>query len=310
MSSWWHDIGGVTVARAISSKRIPTRPQRLMLGTCALKLGVPRIMGIVNNTPDSFSGDGFAGDVEGAIALGISMFESGADVVDVGGESTRPGAKPVPGDIETSRTVPIIEELVRIRPGRVSIDTMKPEVAEAALFAGASVVNDVSGLRDANMAEIVAEHDAGVIIVHMRGEPRTMQVNPRYKDVVANIKSFLQERIAIAEDGGISSRRIMIDPGIGFGKTVDHNLEILARLREFKSLGKPLVIGVSRKGFIGKISGAPADQRLPGSIAVAVLAVKQGADVVRVHDVPETVQALKLEQAIQYFELAQGKRKK
>jgi len=298
------------VARANSSKRITTRPQRLMLGTCALKLGVPRIMGIVNNTPDSFSGDGFAGDVEGAIALGISMFESGADVVDVGGESTRPGAKTVPGDIETSRTVPIIEELVRIRPGRVSIDTMKPEVAEAALFAGASVVNDVSGLRDPKMVEIVAEHDAGVIIMHMQGEPRTMQVNPRYKDVVADIKSFLQERIAIAEDGGVASRRIMIDPGIGFGKTVDHNLEILARLREFKSLGKPLVIGVSRKGFIGKVSGAPADKRLPGSIAVAVLAARQGADVVRVHDVPETVQALKLEQAIQYFELAQGKRKK
>ncbi len=287
--------------KAGSRKKNAPRPQRLMLGTCALKLGVPRIMGIVNNTPDSFSGDGFAGDIEGAIALGNSMFESGADVVDVGGESTRPGAKPVPRNIEISRTVPIIEALVRVHPGRVSVDTMKPEVAEAALFAGASVVNDVSGLRDHRMVETVAEHDAGVIIMHMQGDPRTMQVNPRYKDVVTEIKSFLNERIAAAEDGGVSSRRIMIDPGIGFGKTVDHNLEILARLREFKSLGKPLVIGVSRKGFIGKISGAQADQRLPGSIAVAVLAVKEGADVVRVHDVPETVQALKLEQAIQSF---------
>ena len=309
MSSLWREIGGVTVGKNSSGEKISSRPQRLMLGTCALKLGVPRIMGIVNNTPDSFSGDGFAGDIESAIALGNSMFESGADVVDVGGESTRPGAKPVPRDIEISRIVPIIEALVRMRPGRVSVDTMKPEVAEAALFAGASVVNDVSGLRDHRMVKIVAEHDAGVIIMHMQGEPRTMQVNPRYKDVVADIKSFLEERIAAAEDGGIASRRIMIDPGIGFGKTVDHNLEILARLREFKSLGKPLVIGVSRKGFIGKISGAPADQRLPGSIAVAVLAVKEGADVVRVHDVPETVQALKLEQAIQSFGRGQGERR-
>ena len=264
-------------------------------------------MGIVNNTPDSFSGDGFAGDVEKAIALGNSMFESGADLVDVGGESTRPGAKPVPSEIEISRTVPIIEALSRLRPGRISVDTMKPEVAEAALFAGASVVNDVSGLRDRRMVEIVAEHDAAVVIMHMLGEPRNMQAKPRYKDVVADIKSFLVERITAAEEGGIASRRIMIDPGIGFGKTVDHNLEILARLREFKSLGKPLVIGVSRKGFIGKISGAPADQRLPGSLAVAVLAVKEGADVVRVHDVPETAQALKLEQAIQSFDRRAGR---
>jgi dihydropteroate synthase len=273
-----------------------------MLGTCALKLGVPRVMGIINNTPDSFSGDGFAGDIEGAISQGNSMFESGADVVDIGGESTRPGAKPVPKNIEISRTIPIIDALVQRHPGRVSIDTMKPEVAEAALFSGASVVNDVSGLRHPRMIEIVAEHDAGIIIMHMQGDPRTMQDKPRYKDVVEDIKSFLHDRIARAEEAGIASRRIMIDPGIGFGKTVDHNLEILARLAEFKSLGKPLVIGVSRKGFIGKISGANADQRLPGSIAVAVLAVKQGADVIRVHDVPETVQALRLEQAIQRFE--------
>ena len=280
-----------------------------MLGTCALKLGVPRVMGIVNNTPDSFSGDGFAGDVAGAIALGNSMFDAGADVVDVGGESTRPGAKTVPKDVEVSRIIPIIEELARLHPGRISVDTMKPEVAEAALFAGASIVNDVSGLRSQGMIEAVAEHDAGVIIMHMRGEPRTMQVNPGYKDVVKEIKSFLEDRIAAAEDGGVSANRILVDPGIGFGKTVDNNLEILARLREFKSLGKPLVIGVSRKGFIGKVSGAPADRRLPGSIAVAVLAVTEGADVVRVHDVPETVQALRLVQAIQSLRRSKGDRK-
>lgn len=270
----------------------------MIFGTCALSLGAPRVMGIVNNTPDSFSGDGLTGDIAGAIARANSMFEAGADLVDVGGESTRPGAKPVPADVEVSRTIPIIEALTRTHPGRVSIDTMKPEVAEAALFAGASVVNDVSGLREPRMIEVVAEHNAGVIVMHMLGEPRTMQVNPRYKDVVYDIISFLEERVSAAEDGGISSRRIMVDPGIGFGKTVKHNLELLARLSEFKSIGKPIIVGVSRKAFIGKISGAQVGERLPGSIAAAVLAVREGADVVRVHDVIETVQALRIEQAI------------
>ena len=285
----------------VGSKRTVHRPQRVMLGTCSLRLGIPRVMGIVNSTPDSFSGDGIAGDPARAIGLGESMFQDGADIVDVGGESTRPGASPVAANAEMSRVVPIIEALARIHPGRISIDTMKPDVAEAALYAGASVVNDISGLRNPKMIEVIAEHDSSVIIMHMQGEPRTMQVRPRYKDVVADIKRYLNGRIADAEDAGIRPARIMVDPGIGFGKTVDHNLEILARLREFKSLGKPIVIGPSRKAFIGKVSGAQQGQRLPGSLAVAVLAAREGADFIRVHDVAETIQALKLEEALRAF---------
>lgn len=279
-------------------KRAISSAKRLVLGTCELKLGIPRVMGVVNNTPDSFSGDGLGGDVEKAVNRGLKMFDDGADIVDVGGESTRPGAVPVPVELEMARTVPVVERLSTIRPGRVSIDTMKPEVAEAALFAGASVVNDVSGLRNPKMIEVVAEHEASVIIMHMQGEPRTMQKNPQYKDVVKDIKKYLAERILVAEAAGVSPRRIMVDPGIGFGKTVDHNLQIIAHLDELRALGKPVVIGVSRKAFIGKVSGAEQGSRMPGSIAAAILAVAHGADVVRVHDVPETVQAIRVAQAI------------
>jgi dihydropteroate synthase len=255
-------------------------------------------MGIVNNTSDSFSGDGVGGDVEKAVLRGLSMFESGASMVDVGGESTRPGAKPVSPDLEMERTVPVVERLSKVHPGRVSIDTMKPEVAEGALYAGATLVNDVSGLRNKRMIEVVAEHDAGVIVMHMLGEPRTMQAEPRYKDVVGDILEFLEDRVAAAEKAGVSPGKIMVDPGIGFGKTLDHNLEILGRLRELRTLGKPIVIGVSRKAFIGKLSGQPPENRLVGSIAAAMMAVREGADMVRVHDVPETVQALRVSSGI------------
>ena len=270
----------------------------MRLGTCTLRFNVPRVMGIVNNTPDSFSGDGIGGDVELAVQRGLAMFESGADLVDVGGESTRPGADPVSSDMEIARTLPVVERLSLARPGRVSIDTMKPEVAQSALFAGASIVNDVSGLRLKEMIEIVAEHDAAAVIMHMKGEPRTMQKGPRYRDVVVDILRFLDERVAAAEDGGVSPRKIMVDPGIGFGKTVEHNLEILSRLREFKALGKPVVIGVSRKSFIGKLTESSIQDRLEGSLAAAVLAVKEGADIVRVHDVPQTVKAFRVANAI------------
>ncbi len=294
----------VLVKRAVSARRRPHRERgasaikTVKLGTCLLKLDEPRVMGIVNNTPDSFSGDGVGGDVALAVERGMAMFREGADIVDVGGESTRPGAEPVPADLEIQRSVPIVERLSTSRPGRVSIDTMKPEVAEAALFAGATMVNDVSGLRNERMIEVVAEHDAAVIIMHMLGEPRTMQRHPRYRDVVEDISKFLSDRIEAAERGGVSARKIMVDPGIGFGKTLDHNLQILARLREFKTLGKPLVLGTSRKSFIGKVTGRPADDRLGGSIAAAVLAVMHGADIIRVHDVGETVSALRTTRAI------------
>jgi len=263
-----------------------------------LRFDGTRVMGIVNNTPDSFSKDGLAGDVRMAIARGEAMFAEGADIVDVGGESTRPGADPVPADEELRRVIPIIEALGGHHSGRVSVDTMKPEVAQAAMFAGASTVNDVSGLRNKDMIEVVAEHDAAVIIMHMLGNPRTMQEGPRYKDVIEDIKKYLSDRIAAAEKSGVSPRKIMVDPGIGFGKTKDHNLEIIARLGELRSLGKPIVIGVSRKAFIGTITGRPVEDRLEGSIAAATLAAIHGADIVRVHDVSSTVRALAVAHAI------------
>lgn len=252
----------------------------------------------MNNTPDSFSGDGTGGDTEAAIKRGLAMFREGADIVDVGGESTRPRAVPVPVEMELARTIPVVEALTSARPGRVSIDTMKPKVAEAALYAGATLVNDVSGLRDKRMIDVVAELDASVVIMHMQGDPRTMQVRPRYKDVVGDIKEYLRSRVSEAERAGVSPRKIMVDPGIGFGKTVEHNFEILARLKELKAFGKPIVIGVSRKSFIGRLTGSPPESRIAGSVVAAVLAVKEGADIVRVHDVAETRQGLDVAAAI------------
>lgn len=280
------------------SQKAARKISSIKLGSCVLKFDEPRVMGIVNNTPDSFSGDGIGGDTEQAVARGLRMFESGAAVVDVGGESTRPGATPVTSDEEMTRTISVVERLAKLYPGRVSIDTMKPEVAEGALYAGASLVNDVSGFRNEKMIEVVAEHDAAVIIMHMLGEPRTMQKKPIYKNVVGDIIEFLTDRVSAAESAGVSPGKIMVDPGIGFGKTIDHNLEILGRLSELRALGKPVVIGVSRKAFIGKLTSMEADKRLEGSIAAAVLAVREGANIVRAHDVPETVKALKVAAAI------------
>jgi dihydropteroate synthase len=280
------------------SQKAARKISSIKLGSCVLKFDEPRVMGIVNNTPDSFSGDGIGGDTEQAVARGLRMFESGAAIVDVGGESTRPGATPVTSDEEMTRTISVVERLAKLYPGRVSIDTMKPEVAEGALYAGASLVNDVSGFRNEKMIEVVAEHDAAVIIMHMLGEPRTMQKKPIYKNVVGDIIEFLTDRVSAAESAGVSPGKIMVDPGIGFGKTIDHNLEILGRLSELRALGKPVVIGVSRKAFIGKLTSMEADKRLEGSIAAAVLAVREGANIVRAHDVPETVKALKVAAAI------------
>lgn len=264
------------------------------VGSRSFTFGPPRVMGIVNVTPDSFSGDGVGGDRAKAIRTGENMIAAGADLVDVGGESTRPGAESVDADDEISRTVEIVRALAEKFPGQISIDTMKAEVAEEALTAGATVVNDVNGLRCEAMAEVIAEHDASVIIMHMLGNPRTMQKAPEYSDVIVDISEFLSRQISVAEEAGIRPNRIAVDPGIGFGKTADHNIEILARLKELRSLGKAIVIGVSRKSFIGSITGEPVGRRLGGSIAAAILATMNGANIVRVHDVPETVQALKV----------------
>lgn len=256
------------------------------------------VMGILNVTTDSFSGDGVGDMPREAERIGLKMLTSGAAFVDVGGESTRPGAKPVPAAEEIRRTVGVVKTLSKRYPGRISIDTRKSTVAEEALRAGASIVNDVNGLRGERMLEVVAEFDASAIIMHMSGTPETMQKAPRYKDVVDDIIAFLHERVEATERAGVDPNRIMVDPGIGFGKTLNHNLEILARLSEFRSLGKTIVVGVSRKSFIGGLTGAGVDERLPGSLAAAIAAADRGANILRVHDVPETCQALGVSQQI------------
>jgi len=257
-----------------------------------------QLMGVVNVTPDSFSDGGLYLDPEAAIAHGRELAAAGAAILDVGGESTRPGAEPVGVEEELRRVVPVIEGLVGVG-SRISVDTSKASVAGAALDAGAEIVNDVTALRgDPGMAELCAERGATVVLMHMLGEPRTMQRDPRYDDVVADVKAFLAERLEAAVAAGITEDRVWLDPGIGFGKTGAHNMELLRRLGELRELGRPLVIGTSRKSFIGRLDGSPADGRLGGTIASSVLAAAEGADVLRVHDVAEMRQALAVAAAI------------
>jgi dihydropteroate synthase len=257
----------------------------------------PKLMGVVNVTPDSFSDGGLYLDSDAAIAHGEELVRDGADVLDVGGESTRPGAAEVEEAEELRRIEPVVAALAG--EATVSIDTSKLAVAEAAIDAGASIVNDVTALRrDPEMAALCADRGAGVVLMHMPGNPRTMQDNPAYEDVVDEIKAFLAKRIEVALAAGVAEERIWLDPGIGFGKTVEHNLELLRRLAELRELGRPLVIGTSRKSFIGRIDGSEVDERLGGSIASSVLAAAEGADVLRVHDVAETAQAMRVAEAI------------
>lgn len=248
-------------------------------------------MGIVNVTPDSFSDGGRWLDADAAIAHGERLRAAGADILDVGGESTRPGAAAVDAAEERRRVVPVVEALAAAG-ARVSVDTMKADVAAAALDAGATFVNDVAALRDPGMLPLVAERGCDVCLVHMRGEPRTMQEDPRYADVVDEVRAFLAERAQAALDAGVARDRIVVDPGIGFGKTVDHNLELLDRLDELAALGFPVLIGTSRKSFLGRIAGRDADDRLAGTIATNVLALARGASIFRVHDVAPVRDAL------------------
>ncbi len=259
--------------------------------------GVTQVMGIVNVTPDSFSDGGEFLTADAAIAHGRDLLAAGADIVDIGGESTRPGAAEVPAEEETERVIPVVEALAG-DGATVSIDTSKAAVAEAALAAGAAIVNDVTALSDPAMAPLCAERGPGVILMHMRGTPRTMQDDPVYDDVVTEVREFLAERMRIAVEAGIAEERIWVDPGIGFGKTVDHNLELIARLGEIGDLGRPIVFGASRKTFIGRITGREVDDRLGGSVASNVLGLAQGADVLRVHDVAETIQAVRVAERI------------
>jgi len=261
-----------------------------------------RLMGIVNVTPDSFSDGGRFLAPDAALAHARELAAEGAEILDVGGESTRPGAEPVSPAEELRRVLPVLEGLAEAAPGaQLSIDTTKAQVARAAIAAGAQLVNDVSALRgDPGMAELIADSGVECCLMHMLGEPRTMQRDPRYEDVVDEVRAFLEERLEFAVAAGIPEQRIMLDPGIGFGKTLAHNLELLRRLSELAGLGRPLVVGTSRKGFLG-VLGARAHgheqpleptRRLPGTIATSVLAFERGASVLRVHDVAPVAEAL------------------
>jgi dihydropteroate synthase len=257
------------------------------------------VMGIVNVTPDSFSDGGMFEDADAAVRHGLRLLEEGADLIDVGGESTRPGSDPVGAEDETGRVLPVMEGLRRGAPeALLSVDTRTAMVAERALGAGADVVNDVSAGTDPAMFGVVAASGAGMVLMHMRGEPKTMQADPRYDDVVAEVRGFLAERIEAAVASGIGRDRLSIDPGIGFGKGLGHNLELLRSIGSFRELGVPVLVGASRKRFVGELSGVddPAD-RLEGSIATAVWCAGQGVQVLRVHDVAPTVRALRVADA-------------
>jgi dihydropteroate synthase len=254
----------------------------------------PLIMGVLNVTPDSFSEHGLFLETPAAVAHGLALERDGAAIIDVGGESTRPGAQPVLGLLERERVVPVVDGLLAAGlRSTISIDTTKLEVAEAALDAGATYVNDVSAFRvDPDMAGLVADRGVACCLMHMRGDPLTMQRDPRYDDVVDDVRAFLEERLAWAVREGVREHRIMLDPGIGFGKTVAHNLELIRRLDELCTLGRPIVVGTSRKSFLAKLTGHAGGDRLAGTIATNVLALERGASVFRVHDVAPLRDAL------------------
>ena len=278
-------------------------------------------MGVLNVTPDSFSDGGKFVDVQHAVAHAREMAHAGADIIDIGGESTRPGAEPVGAEEELRRVIPVIERLCRGEdaaptvaqkrdppltthqsPLTISVDTTKAVVAEAALAAGARIVNDISALRfDGRMVDVVRERGAGAVLMHMLGTPQTMQNNPQYADVVTDVHGFLQARIAFAIDRGIEKRQIAIDPGIGFGKTVEDNLKLLAHMEKFQSLGCAVMVGTSRKAFIGKVLTREPRERLWGTAATVAWAVAHGANVVRVHDVAEIVDVVRMIEAVKYI---------
>ena len=265
-----------------------------------LDLQASVVMGILNVTPDSFSDGGSFSTVDSAVTRARQIIDDGASIIDIGGESSRPGAEPVSIDEEIRRVVPVIEAIRKVSQIAISIDTCKAEVAKAALSAGADIINDISALNfDPKMADLAAQTKAPLVLMHMLGTPRTMQDNPRYTDVVGQINEFFEERIAFAVSRGIATEKLILDPGIGFGKRPIDNVTILSRLREFHRHNLPLLVGASRKSFIGVLdSGAPVDNRLGGSLAAAVRAAINGAAVIRVHDVRETVQALSVLKAV------------
>jgi dihydropteroate synthase len=264
-----------------------------------LSLERPVVMGVLNVTPDSFSDGGKFERLDDAVAQGVRMVEEGAAIIDIGGESTRPGAEAVGLDEELRRVIPVIERLSSRTQAILSVDTSKAEVMHAAAAAGAGMINDVRALREPGALEAAASSGCAVCLMHMLGEPRTMQNAPSYKDVVAEVRRFLQERVGACVAAGLADERIVLDPGFGFGKTQAHNLELLRHLRELSVNGLPVLAGLSRKSMIGAITGRPADERVHGSVTLAVIAALNGARILRVHDVAATVDALNIVSAVQ-----------
>lgn len=255
-------------------------------------------MGIVNVTPDSFSDGGSYDTVEKAVAHGLQLVREGAGILDIGGESTRPGATPVSLQDELARVLPVIEQLSRAAGVPISIDTYKPEVMRAAIAAGADIVNDVRALQEPGALEIVAASNAGICLMHMQGRPQTMQIDPQYEDVVREVNAFLAQRLTAAEAAGIARERVVLDPGFGFGKKTEHNLQLLRQLDTTLALGRPLLVGLSRKSVLGQIAGGDVGVRLHASLAASVISVMKGARIVRVHDVKATADALKVAAAV------------
>ncbi|GFN22420.1 dihydropteroate synthase [Thermanaeromonas sp. C210] len=257
------------------------------------------VMGILNVTPDSFSDGGLYFDLEKAVARAREMAAAGADIIDIGGESTRPGADPLPLDEELRRVIPVVDRLSRELSVPLSVDTYKAEVARAALEHGATIINDISGLRaDPEMARVVADFGCPVVVMHIKGTPKNMQDNPTYEDVIGEVKDYLRQGVEMAVEAGLAREKVIVDPGIGFGKNLEHNLEILRRLEEFKDLGQPLLVGTSRKTFIGRILDLEPRERVWGTAATVALSIARGADIVRVHDVREMKQVVRMTDAI------------
>ncbi|MFQ5935340.1 MAG: dihydropteroate synthase [Acidiferrobacterales bacterium] len=256
------------------------------------------VMGILNVTPDSFSDGGLFFSRDRAVKRGLELVEGGADIVDVGGESTRPGAEAVSTQEELDRVIPVIEALRDAVSVPISVDTLKPAVMREAVSAGAGMINDVQALRADGALQTAAELKVPVCLMHMQGEPRTMQDNPHYEDVIAEVREFLRARRQACLDAGLDAAKVIVDPGFGFGKTVEHNLTLLRHLGEFKSLGAPILAGLSRKSIIGKVLNLPTEQRLHASVALAVLAAQNGANIVRLHDVRATCEAIRMVEAV------------
>ena len=271
----------------------------LQLNKHCFDLKRPLVMGILNITPDSFSDGGMYLDSNAALKRADKMIEEGVDIIDIGGESTRPGSDPVSTDEELKRIVPIIEAIKKISDIAISIDTYKPEVMKEVIDMDVAMINDIYALQKPNAIDLIKKSNVGVCLMHMQGTPKTMQLNPTYKNVVSEVRSFLEERANLIANEGIGKTRIILDPGFGFGKTFEHNIDLLKNIESFKSLNLPILVGLSRKSFIRKILNGDHDDHLSGSISAAILSVLKGAKILRVHDVKETQSAFKIIQVAQ-----------